>query len=39
MVNFTEMYFAIKIAAGAIGIALQLILIIIIWINGGFKSK
>lgn len=39
MVNFTELYFAGKIAVGAIGIVSQLIIIIVIWMNGGFRSK
>ena len=38
MVSFTELYFAGKLAVGVIGIILNLILIIIMWVNGAFKK-
>ena len=38
MVNWTNVYFGGKIIFAAIGTIAQLVLIFIIWKNGGFKS-
>lgn len=38
MVDWVNVYFAGKLIVTAIGIVLQLALIFIIWISGGFKK-
>lgn len=38
MVNWTNIYFAGKIIFGSLGIISQLVIIFIIWKNGGFKK-